>query len=118
MKDIFKEYKEDYNPIYNDYTYNFCYIKYNKVVGFIIYTSLYENVEIVDIFVSEKYRNKRIGSMLLNEVVRRNKKKNISLEVNVNNEYAIKLYKSLKFEIAATRKGYYNGVDGYLMVKK
>ena len=115
---MYSEYKEDYKPIYNEYTYNFCYIKYSKVIGFIIYTSLYENVEIVDLFVSEKYRNKRIGSMLLNEVLRRNKKKNISLEVNVNNENAIKLYKNNKFEIASIRKGYYNGIDGYLMVKK
>ncbi len=43
---------------------------------------------------------------------------NITLEVNVNNSAAISLYKKYKFEICALRKGYYNGQDGYLMIRK
>ena len=41
--------------------------------------------------------------------------KSISLEVNVNNLYAIKLYENFGFKKVAIRKGYYNGIDGFLM---
>ena len=40
---------------------------------------------------------------------------NITLEVNKTNEIAIGLYKSIGFSVVATRKGYYEGSDGYLM---
>ena len=44
--------------------------------------------------------------------------KNISLEVNVNNIPAIKLYKKNGFIEKAIRKGYYQGIDGILMERK
>ena len=43
---------------------------------------------------------------------------NITLEVNINNINAIKLYEKYNFEKVAVRKGYYDGVDGYLMERK
>jgi ribosomal protein S18 acetylase RimI-like enzyme len=43
---------------------------------------------------------------------------NITLEVNVENKYAIKLYEKYNFQIVAKREKYYNGVDGYLMERK
>jgi ribosomal protein S18 acetylase RimI-like enzyme len=43
---------------------------------------------------------------------------NITLEVNINNEYAIRLYEKYKFKKVAIRKAYYNGTDGYLMERK
>ena len=39
----------------------------------------------------------------------------ITLEVAVNNEPAISLYKKFGFEIISTRKNYYDNVDAYLM---
>ena len=42
----------------------------------------------------------------------------LSLEVNINNQFAIKLYNKYGFEVVVIRKGYYNGVDGYLMERK
>ena len=116
--DLFNEYKDNYKLINNDFTHNYCYFLDNKIVGFIIYSTLYENTEIIDIFVSKNYRNKKIGYKLLNKVIQDHKDNNITLEVNVNNVAAINLYKKLGFEIVATRKGYYNGIDGYLMLKK
>ena len=44
---------------------------------------------------------------------------NITLEVRVSNVVAINLYKSVGFNIVATRKKYYeNGEDAYLMLKE
>ena len=40
---------------------------------------------------------------------------NITLEVNKENTYAIKLYKKVGFKEVAIRKNYYDGVDGILM---
>ena len=43
---------------------------------------------------------------------------NITLEVNVNNTNAIKLYQKNGFKIVSRRENYYNGTDGYLMLKE
>ena len=51
LKDIFNEYKEDYNPIINDYTKVYAYKIDNKYVSFIVGQILYENAEIIDIYV-------------------------------------------------------------------
>ena len=41
--------------------------------------------------------------------------KNITLEVKIDNNAAINLYKKYNFVEKAIRKGYYNGIDGILM---
>lgn len=118
LEDIFKLYKENYEPIKNKFIHNFVYIENKKIIGFIIYSVIYENAEIIDLFVLEEYRKNNIGTKLLEKVLNKTKSKNLTLEVNKNNKPAIKLYEKLAFEIVAIRKGYYDGVDGYLMLKK
>lgn len=115
---IFKNYKNNYKPIINEFTHNLIFKKDNKIVAFIIYTIIYENVEIIDIFVLNEYRKENIGTKLLNKIINENLNKNITLEVNKNNIPALKLYEKLGFEKVAIRKGYYNGEDGFLMLKK
>ena len=44
--------------------------------------------------------------------------KNITLEVNINNSIAISMYEKYGFAVVATRKGYYHGQDGYLMIRE
>lgn len=118
LNEIFKKYKNNYNPIINEFTHNIVYTVEKNIVAFILYTNIYENCEIIDIFVLQEYRNKNIGSLLLEEFIKNNLTKNITLEVNINNKPAINLYKKFGFEQVAIRKGYYNGVDGILMLKK
>lgn len=118
LVDIFKLYKENYEPMNNKFAHNFVYAVDNKIVGFVIYTLIYENLEIVDIFIDKENRRKNIGTKLLEKVFIGNENKKITLEVNINNIGAIEFYKKLGFEKVAIRKGYYNGVDGYLMMKK
>ena len=43
---------------------------------------------------------------------------NISLEVRKDNIDAYKLYSKFGFKRVATREKYYNGMDGYLMIKE
>ena len=78
----------------------------NKVVGF-IYSSIsnkkYEKsltAKILFLYVLEEYRNKKIGSSLINELVKHLNEKNIKyLDVQVysNNKNAINLYNKLFF---------------------
>ena len=117
INDLFKEYKEKYNPIINDYTFVYSYKSNDKYVGFIIYQLLYDQAEIIDIYVNSDYRKRGIGKELLNIVINNKKVKNITLEVNVDNKNAIMLYNSLGFKTVSTRKGYYNGKDALLMQK-
>lgn len=118
VEDLFKEYKEKYNPIINDYTHILCYIIDNKYVGFLIYQLLYEDSEIIDIYVKNEQRNKGIGSALINNMLDNKDIKRVTLEVKEDNINAIKLYNSLGFREVAIRKGYYNGVDALLMLKE
>lgn len=88
--------------------------KEEKIVGFLIYDDIYDRYEIEYIGVIEEYRNKGIGSKLMEYL----KDKSISLEVDTNNIYAIRLYEKYGFKKVSVRKNYYNGNDAYLMVKE
>lgn len=118
LKNIFNEYKENYFPIINTFTHNIVIFNNNGILGFVIYSEIYENCEIIDVFVKEKYRNNGYASKMLSEVIEKNKNRSITLEVNSTNVPALELYNKLGFEKVAIRKGYYNGVDAYLMRKK
>lgn len=93
------------------------YKKENRIIAYLYYSEIYERIEINDIEIEEQYRNMGIGTELLNkltEIVQ----KSISLEVRINNYNAIKLYKKFGFQEKAIRKGYYQGIDGVLMVRE
>lgn len=89
----------------------------NKVIGYIYYSDIYERAEINQFEIEKSTRNSGKGNLLLKEMIKR-VNKDITLEVKEDNIYAIKLYKKNGFIKKATRKGYYNGVDGLLMERK
>lgn len=87
-----------------------------EYLGYIEYNDIYDTIDIVNVFVYEKFRNKGVATSLLNYLIKNNlDKKNITLEVSTLNDIAIKLYKKLGFRVVAIRRGYYKGIDGYLM---
>ena len=89
----------------------------NEIIGYIYYSDIYERVEINQIEINFIHRNCGKGDFLLKKLIE-SVDKNISLEVNVNNIPAIKLYKKNGFIEKAIRKGYYQGIDGILMERK
>lgn len=92
----------------------------NILLGFISYSIIYERAEINDIVISQDKRNKGYGFKLLEACINNiicNECQNVTLEVNVENKSAIKFYENFGFNIVATRKKYYNELDGYLMKK-
>ena len=116
LKNLFNEYKDNYDPIINDYTKIYAYKIDNKYVSFIVGQILYENAEIIDIYVTPDYRRKGIAKELMHKIIDNKQVENITLEVNINNKNAILLYNSLGFKEATKRKGYYNGEDALLML--
>lgn len=118
LKNIFNEYKENYNPIINEYTKIYTFIVEGKVVAFLIFTILYDKCEIIDLFVKKDYRNKKIAQKLIKEIQKDYSIENMTLEVSENNIPAINLYEKLGFIKVATRKKYYNDSDGILMLKE
>lgn len=110
-----------------DIKYNNVFTKYiayyidNLVVGYLVYEKLYDRVEIDYIYVLENFRNKKIGSLMMEYLInlcKENNIYNITLEVNINNINAIKLYEKYNFKTISIRKGYYKGIDGLLMEVK
>lgn len=93
------------------------YKKNNRIIAYLYYSEIYERVEINNIEVEEQYRNMGIGTELLKKLTEL-VQKSISLEVRINNYNAIKLYKKFNFQEKTIRKGYYQGIDGILMVRE
>jgi len=89
----------------------------DKIIGYLDYSVMYERGEINYIFILKEYRNQKIGSKLLEYMINNTNLDEISLEVNKNNTNAIKLYQKYGFREVNIRKGYYDGVDGILMLR-
>lgn len=116
INELLKNFKtgKDNNPFTEYLAY-----KEDEIKGFISYSIMYELVEINYIFVKEKYRNQKVASTLLEHLIDMVKDlENITLEVNVNNELAINLYKKYGFVVVSKREHYYGSEDALLMLKK
>lgn len=93
----------------------------NETVGFLCYEKMYERYELDYIYVESKHRGNKIGKELMDFFINRVEKENgdnITLEVSIENKSAIALYEKYNFKIVTTRPNYYNGIDGYLMLRK
>ena len=89
----------------------------DDIIAFLTYSFMYDRAEIDYIYVDLKYRNNGIAQALFNEMINNIGNVSISLEVNINNKAAIEFYKMNGFKIVSKREKYYQGVDGYLMVR-
>ena len=94
------------------------YYENNNLIGFVHINKLYENMDIVNIVVDDNYRQKGIGTKLINYVLGLyDDLENVLLEVNDKNKAAISLYKKSGFEVINVRKNYY-GEDDALIMKR
>jgi len=104
----------------NPFLKKIIYIKNNKEIGYLEYLLIYDRIEIQNIFVSDDYRNQKIATKLMQELINLANRENIiniTLEVDIKNKYAIKLYNNFNFKIVAKREKYYGQNDGLLMEK-
>ena len=80
----------------------------NEVLGFISIKTVLDEIEIMNIVTKKDKRNQGIASDLLSYIIINLKSNKINLEVNANNNIAIKLYKNFGFEENGIRHNYYN----------
>lgn len=109
--------KVDFELKNNPFGKYLLYIENNKLIGYIYYSDIYERIEINYFEIEVNNRNCGKGKKLLKEFIKL-VNKDITLEVNVKNIAAIKVYRECGFVKNSIRKGYYNGIDGILMERK
>lgn len=88
-----------------------------EIVGFAGIWYSVDDAHITNIVVRKSYRNKGIGSLLLEKLIELAKPKtSLTLEVNTKNEIAQKLYLKYGFKNLGIRKKYYDSIeDAYIM---
>jgi ribosomal-protein-alanine N-acetyltransferase len=91
-----------------------------RIVGYVLFWFLPEEVDIHNIAVHPDFRRQGIGRLLLEQVVdaaRRQERLRVTLDVRFSNASAQNLYRSFGFVIRGLRKGYYsdNGEDALVM---
>jgi ribosomal-protein-alanine N-acetyltransferase len=82
----------------------------SRVAGYIIFWIVEDLLELHKIVSAENYKRKGIGKKLflfMVEIAKQKKVKEVFLEVRKSNTEAIKFYESFHFELAGTRKDYY-----------
>ena len=94
-------------------------IQDEEIVGFGGISVVLDEATVNNIAVRVDKRNCKIGTEILRELIDISKSLNcssVTLEVNVENVPAIKLYENFGFKNLGIRKDYYNGsTDAYIM---
>lgn len=93
----------------------------DEIVGFAGIKVIFDEADIMNIVVKKDFRNKKIGSLLLDHLISYSEKTNlktITLEVNEINIPAIKLYEKFSFSKLGIRKKYYNGENNAIIMSK
>ena len=91
----------------------------NEIVGFAGIWISPVDIHITDIVVRKDKRNMKIGSNILEELIKLAETKEratLTLEVNEKNEIAQKLYLNYGFEKLGKRKKYYNNEDDAIIM--
>ena len=91
-----------------------------EILGYIIAMKEWNELHIMNLAVKEEYRNRGIAHALLHLVIKEARKlglKTIYLEVRINNEVAISLYKSFGFSINRIISGYYYGKEDAVVME-
>jgi ribosomal-protein-alanine N-acetyltransferase len=112
-----KEFNIDYLKKENPFLKNYIFLKNNEPIGLISYSLIYDRIELEYIWVHIEHRKKGIASKLMDIMIAEDVK-NITLEVNVKNKGAIKLYEKYGFKIVSVREKYYGNDDAYLMIRE
>ena len=107
---IKKEIISDTDSVYNFYDGE-------KVLGYLEIRLVDGVIDIMNLFVNEEDRRKGVATSLMNEMIEKEDYSRIMLEVNENNNEAIRLYSKLGFKEISLRERYY-GEDTALIMEK
>ena len=110
-KDIF-DYpasKKDFENYFKEDTIKIWKISTQKIVGFVIFYHVKDEIEIIQIGITKSCQRKNYGSLIINKIKKLKDIKKIFLEVSVENSKAIKFYLKNGFKKIGRRKAYYKG---------
>jgi len=101
--------KKDFNSFISNQN-NIFILSHPKPLGYLKARVTTDEIEIISILIDKKFRKIGIGKSLLNKLLSialKKKIKNIFLEVSVENQKAINLYKKFNFIKVGKRENYY-----------
>lgn len=110
------------NPLAHSFVYRGDEPQGHPLAGFICFRNVGEESELLNIGVHPLYRRMGIGRKLMQFYIEFGKAEQIKtfyLEVHVSNPPAIRLYERFSYQLAGTRKKFYQGkFDALMMVKR
>ena len=97
---------DEFENCFNESTIKIWKISTQKIIGFVSFYHVIDEIEIIQIGIIKSYQRKNYGSLIINKIKKLNIKK-IFLEVSVENSQAINFYLKNGFKKIGVRKGYY-----------
>ena len=93
----------------------------DKIIGYICFSIIFEECNLIKIVVDKDYRKMGIGKKKENEMMNTCKENNVSkiyLEVREDNISAISFYEKLGFEFENLRPNYYGDINAKIYERK
>ena len=102
---------EEFKNYYNEDTIIIWKISTIKIIGFVSFYHVKDEIEIIQIGIIKSYQRKNYGSLIIKKIKKLKNIKKIFLEVSVENSQAINFYFKNGFKKIGIRKGYYKGYN-------
>ena len=98
---------KDFESYFQEDTIKIWKILTQKIIGFVIFYQVRDEIEIIKIGIMKSCQRKKYGSLLVNKIKKLKAIKKIFLEVSVENTQAINFYLKNGFKKIGIRKAYY-----------
>ena len=108
-KDIFDNYVsiKEFENYYRENTIKIWKISTIKIIGFVCFYHVKDEIEIIQIGIIKSCQRKNYGSLIINKIKKLHDIRKIFLEVSVENTQAINFYLKNGFKKIGIRKSYY-----------
>ena len=100
-------YMKDFENYFKENTIKIWKISTQKIIGFVIFYHVRDEIEIIHIGIMKSCQRKNYGSQILNKIKKLKEIRKIFLEVSVENTQAINFYLKNGFKKIGIRKAYY-----------
>ena len=98
---------KDFENYFREDTIKIWKISTQKIIGFVIFYHVKNEIEIIQIGIMKSCQRKKYGSLIINKIKKLKDIRKIFLEVSVENTQAINFYLKNGFKKIGIRKAYY-----------
>ena len=98
---------KDFENYFKEDTINIWKISTQKIIGFVIFYHIRDEIEIIQIGIMKSCQRNNYGSLIVNKLKKLRDIRKIFLEVSVENTQAINFYLKNGFKKIGIRKAYY-----------